>query len=230
MKNRSRTYHKVLICCIFLLLITGCTSEKNKPKYIDPTAHPELVDQSWFTGQPCSAPCWQGLEAGKSFREEALNTARRLNFIGEEEAINPDDSWSHFYCKNPSKEPCISMRFENGVLAEIDLYPNYSVTLDQAVKYLGEPDFFTSIELGELKYSCNLRFIWLQQRFELYTGDEPHGGKLCDQIYRENGKVPKELMNQTVDINSIGRMNEILKKINLPMSGYLIWIWAGFSE
>lgn len=217
-----------LVICLSLIVI-GCSTKKSNPKFVDPTAHPELVDQSWFTDQPCSAPCWQGLEPGKSSRVESLNTARRLSFIGEEEK-KPDDPWSTFYCKNPSKEPCMSMRFENGVLAEIGLYPNYSVTLDEAVRYLGEPDLFTTIYLGELKPRCDFSFLWLRQRIELTTGDEPYGNRLCFNDYRKEDKVPKDLIVNTVYINSTERMDEIIRNINLPMSGYTKWIWTGFSD
>jgi hypothetical protein len=170
------------------------------------------------------------LEPGKSSHDESLNTARRLTFIGKEEKMKPDDSWSHFYCKNPSKEPCMSMRFDKEVLAEVGLYPNYSMTLEQAVKYLGEPDFFTTIFLGELNPRCDFSFLWLKQRIELNTGDELYGSSLCFKDYRKEDKVPNDLIVNTVYINSTERMEEIIKSINLPMSGYMIWNWAGFSE
>jgi hypothetical protein len=146
-KTKSPIYVRVFLPICLLLIANGCSTEKSNPNFVDPTAHPELIDQSWLTGKPCAAPCWQGLEPGKTSRDDALKTVPRLSFLRSKNYINPDDLLISFYCEKPREKVCMKMRYENKVLSELALYPNYSITLDDVVAQLGEPDSFLLSDL-----------------------------------------------------------------------------------
>jgi len=52
-----------------------------------PTLEPTLIDWSILTGLPCAAPCWYGLEVGRSTKSDILATARPLSFIDPRESL-----------------------------------------------------------------------------------------------------------------------------------------------
>jgi hypothetical protein len=59
------------------VMLCGCSGSKG-------TLAPELVDKSPFTGDPCAAPCWHGLEIAKSNESEVVSALKSLSFIDEE--------------------------------------------------------------------------------------------------------------------------------------------------
>jgi hypothetical protein len=103
-KTISRICVYALLTICLSLIIVGCSTEKPNTNLVDPTAHPELVDQSWLTGKPCTLPCWQGLEPGKSSREDLLGTIPYLSFLMSENGIHTFMGKDFIECKQPSEK------------------------------------------------------------------------------------------------------------------------------
>jgi hypothetical protein len=231
-KSKLRICLDVILIVGFYLLIISCSNLNTNRIYVDPTAHPDWIDRSWLTDQPCTAPCWQGLETGKSLRTDALETAHKLSFLGEERTELTDKARVSFLCKYPSDEACASMRFEHGILSDLSLYPNYSITLDQVITQLGSPDsFYYSRRQADVK-GCALTVLWFQRRIGLGFGDTSpvKGDDLCDRIYKEAGKLPKGLEVHTVNFLSSVGLKENIQIAQKPETGYIYMLWSGFSE
>lgn len=127
-KNKLQTYFKKTLIqisvCILLMSCSISNSRENK-KFVNPVEYPNLVDQSWLTiDKSCSAPCWQGLELGKSSQTEALTLFQTFTFVGHGKELDNAPGNFIFPCIMPSEENCLSMRFENGVLSSLRLYLN----------------------------------------------------------------------------------------------------------
>ena len=88
---------KLSICLklIFVIAIAStlfsCKSQGVNLETLDPN----LYDQSWLTGKPCSAPCWYGLEPGISSREDSISKVKQIPFVnGDQEMLPPSNaSW-----------------------------------------------------------------------------------------------------------------------------------------
>lgn len=230
-QNRLREYANALLIISFCFLILSCTAEKPKMEYVDYSARPDLVDQSWLTGKPCTAPCWQGLEPGKSTREEVMKVISKLSFLDTEKDITIYAGQEFLYCKQPPDKTCLGLVFNNNQLSQLGLLLNYSVTLDEVVDKLKKPDFFVISYPGSERMDCLLRVYWLQRRLELTYRSigKPFSGKqdLCHQIQESGGLIPKGVEIEIVSISSPEVFDELTdyfydQNIETP--------WSGFSE
>lgn len=233
-KSKLRTCLNIVLMIGCCLLQVNCSRFNTDRVSVDTTLHPDWVDQSWITSQPCAAPCWHGLETGKSLRAEALETARKLSFLGNEKELEPPYKGRvTFLCKYPPDEVCVSMRFEHGVLSELSLHLNYSITLEQVVSKIGNPDsFYYSRRQADTK-GCALTVLWIQRRIGLGFGDGSivKGDDLCDLIYKKDGKLPGDIEVHDVDFLSIVRLEENVLIVQKPNTGYTYMLWKGlFSE
>jgi hypothetical protein len=141
-----------------------------------PTLEPSLIDSSILTGVPCAAPCWYGLEIGRSTKADILATARGLSFI-DPQAITEEPygyvdpstkakvpaTFIHLDCRQPEGAPCAGLLVVNGVLKEIYLFPPPALTLGQAVAQLGPPDYVRRISRPSSVWLCDVALIWKQR-------------------------------------------------------------------
>jgi hypothetical protein len=205
------------------------------------TPDPALIDRSWLTGSPCTAPCWYGLELTKSTKEEAITATSKLLFVSSDapelvtteywevdgEQYKPEDV-VYYECKSPPELYCVVQFFREGYLYEIDLLPNYEITFSEVVGQLGEPTAFWINRISPEAKGCRVLLVWEdRQMFTEY--DEGILSSifakedLCDVIYNEDYKIPGELSVQSVHIVS----NEILMELS-KHSSYVLW--NGFFE
>lgn len=229
-KNKLLICLKIFFILGFQIILSSCSNMESQ--YVNPTEHPNLVDQSWTEAQSCVVPCWQGLEIGKSLQKDAVAVAKSLSFLGSERVEPTDATWTSFLCKVPPDRVCASMRFEHGILSNLSLYPNYRLTLDDAIEKLGSPDsFYYSRREAEMK-GCSISFLWKKRQMMLVYGDKPisMGDDLCDLIYQNNGKIPKGLMVQQIDYLSLSQMLMIIKTVQEPGTGQNYTLWNGFSK
>jgi hypothetical protein len=194
------------------------------------TLDPNYYDQSWLTGKPCAAPCWYGLETGVSTRQDSINRVEQLPFI-DRSSINITNHLDFGYVdvsfsyKRSQESGAFEMIFKPDILDSIYIYPNYRITFDQAVEKLGAPDGYWLRPISPESGACRLLVVWKNQRIELWKEDGETGGflsqgGLCTEIHDRNGKLPENMMIQTVEIDSPDGIRTIL-----PLSP-----WKGFAK
>ncbi len=228
------------LCLIFLLVCISCSRLSEMTPEQTPTPDPALVDRSWLTGTPCSAPCWYGLEPSKSSMEEAITTTAKLSFISPD-ALEPvttsywDDEAKkylvekvvYYRCKNPSALTCVYQSFREGILNQILLYPNYEITFSEAVEQLGEPTAFTINRTNPEAKGCIVSIVWEERQMFMIFDEgrlsSSYTEDLCDKINKENNKIPGNLSVQSVIIVNSALINELKKQ-----SGYIPW--NGFTN
>jgi len=227
-----------LICVTAIALgLVSCISQSVSPKGANlETLDPNLYDQSWLTGKPCGAPCWYGLEPGISSREDSIKTVQQLPFIGGNGTPPPpkagriDLDFLSFPCKKPlnAYDSCVDLIFNNDVLDNINITPNYQITFEQAIEKLGSPDGFFVMPVDPAGGRCILQVLWKNKGLILLKQDSAQGifsfrEDLCDQIHDNDEKLPKGMF---IDSDSV----IIVSPSTIGILQSDLQPWAGFAK
>ncbi len=200
-----------LIISIIGVFLTGCIG--SKPATIPPsifTPSPEQMDKSPFTGIPCAAPCWHGLEVGKSTEKDVTSILPALTFIDQKSVqIFRRPSMPDYYiklygpgveivtnCINSEKE-CLELTTANDILQKIIVRLNYEIRVEEAIGYLGNPDYIGYDNIGSERVICEVYLVWSESRLVLASRFEGVEGsdaveKYC-YVVRDTGKIPSNL-------------------------------------
>jgi hypothetical protein len=201
-----------------------------------PTLEPSLIDSSILTGLPCAAPCWYGLEIGRSTKSDILATARTLSFIDSKEF--PEDPFYYWdpskradvvatlirlRCRSPERGPCASLVVLNNVLKEIYLSPPPAFTLGQAVVYLGPPDYFEPLARIESTL-CDVALIWKQRGIWIAFRSGSPQKVQCRDVHGSKDVSPNLLVAQII----YGSPDDyIFARASEPGGGLP---WSGFAQ
>lgn len=168
----------IIILTIFVILTYGCTLSDRRSSA---TIVPNFNEMVFLTTDPCSAPCWQGLQMGISTKSEVMKTLSGLKFI-DQEAIRiipqsvPDlnsENWVQgdnivITCMN-RQEPCLRLTIANDKLRDINIVLDPGLTLEEVMDYFGNPDYVGSRKKGGDIIDCRVEMIWLKQKTILYS-------------------------------------------------------------
>jgi hypothetical protein len=201
-KNKNNLYFSLGSIGIFIL---GCTSLTVTPVY---TPLPEQIDKSPFTGVPCEAPCWYGLEVGKSNESEVVAVLPSLTFVDQESIQmyrrpSVPDYYVELYgpgveivgdCVNSNKD-CLALTISNDILQEINVKFNYKIKPTEAINFLDDPDFIGYANFGTERIMCEVYLIWSKKRLVLTSRFEDFDGleKYCN-VVRDEEKIPSSLL------------------------------------
>jgi hypothetical protein len=205
--------------CGFLsigVMLGGCLGSKG-------ILAPELMDKSPFTGNPCAAPCWYGLEIAKSNESEVVSTLKSLSFIDQEtlkikSSTGPDfdpkitvpGKWISADCLQP-RTSCLVVDIAEGRLRDIKSILNYKITFDEVVKDLGNPDKVVRTDYSAEVIACYVRLVWTQKQLVLVSKRFP-GTKGCDysQTAVSTGLVDANLEIAEVDFLPNEEINQMV--------------------
>jgi hypothetical protein len=187
---KSKFY--ILLICI--LVLTGCAHATPLPR----AAIADQIDRSLFTGNPCAAPCWHGLEVGRSSESEVMSTVQKLNYIDQDTVqITRNVSGVQIIasCASPAQE-CLKFDVANDVLTKIVVDLNYDMRVDEAIQHLGDPHYLgVSAANGDI-FACEVYMIWRNSGLVLaspFAANSAEIQKYCD-VVRDTGKVPSSLL------------------------------------
>ncbi len=222
-------YRPVWFGCILFglgVLLSSCSNSVLTPLPAPTvTPSPEQMDKSMFTGTPCTAPCWHGLEVGKSTEKDAIAVLPNLTFIDQKSVqIYRIPSMPDYIVKDsgPGIEidaNCIQPRIEclvlttsNDVLQKIIVKLNYEIRPDETIGYLGNPDYVGYNDLSSERLMCEVYLVWMSRRLVLATRFEDSVGveKYC-YVVRDEGKVPASLQISEARFLSEPELNYQLK-------------------
>ena len=205
--------------CGFLgvgVLLGGCLGSKG-------TVAPELMDKSPFTGNPCAAPCWYGLEIAKSNKSEVVSTLKSLGFVDQETLkiksssgpgfdpkITVPGKWITANCLQP-KTRCLVVDIAEGRLRDIKSVLNYKITFDEVVKDIGNPEKVVRTDYSAEVIACYIRLVWTQKQLVLVSKRFP-GAKGCDysQTAVSTGLVDANLEIAEVDFLPDEEINQMV--------------------
>ena len=217
--------------CILILLVgvlAGCQTASLTPR---PTLEASLMDRSLLTGKPCQAPCWYGLELGKSTRAEVLATLQTLSFADPATIQEIADGYWDLEirknlpatligidCRQPQRQ-CAGLTVSDDVLVGIGLFPNYDLTLREVVDYLGAPDYVRAV-INQDRTTCKIALWWIKRQIELERSVQ-NGQALCEAVKGGN-RLDPNLTIQRIYYDLPQRFSII------PMAG-LDRPWPGFK-
>ncbi len=163
------------IIAMFVLLLTACGASG---------------DHSFDTMHPCAAPCWHGLEPGKSTHAEVLTVLQQLPFVDqksmhETNAVSPNNKNTKeitYNCIYQDKDECrnLSFYFDQEKLTSIFITPAYLLTFGDAVQQLGNPDYVYYYPRGADDLSCSISVKWIKQSVEVAS--DYTDGYLCPAV------------------------------------------------
>ncbi len=219
-------WRHILLMLMGMSLI-GCVNHTPTPVTPIVTLSPEQMDISPFTGIPCAAPCWNGLEVGKSTEKDALEVVSTLKFINQESVqVYRRPSMPDYYIKDygpgieidanciNSEETCLNLTTANDVIQKIVVRLNYEIRPDKAITYLGIPDVIVVAPMGSEIFVCDVDLVWKNNRFVLtstFRADTDLEGvkKYCDVVL-DTGKVPSSLLISEARYLSDVELNALL--------------------
>ena len=202
-----KTKIRIIILSVYLLAgisLFGCGGDIAS---IDP----ELIDKSMFTGVPCAAPCWHGLEIGKSNKSEVLSVLKTLSFVDPETIrIIPtsmpgsdSENWISgermiVNCKK-SGMPCLVLNVVEGRLRDIRSILNYKMTFAEVLEYLGSPDKVGFTVCCPEAMECEIQLVWIEKQIVL-TSTPFLGNKGCD---KSNAAFTTGLVDAGLEIGAV---------------------------
>src|SRR5687768_15252429 len=169
---------RILLITLIEISLFGCISyaPTSIPTPIV-TPSSDQIDKSPFTGIPCAAPCWRGLEVGKSNEKDVVTLLPTLNFIKQDSIQMYQTSMPGIKgtygpgvnvvaeCIN-SSSTCLDLKVVNNVLTRIVIGLNYDITVDKAIEHLGDPDYVGYGILG-VRFVCEVYLVWDNSRLVL---------------------------------------------------------------
>jgi hypothetical protein len=186
-----------IVSSFCIMLLVGCREIASTS-----TPAPDQMDRSPFTGIPCKAPCWYGLEIGKpATEEEVFSVLEGLSFIDTKSiyahkmllcGMDPNDEiWGveiRANCKY-NNELCIRIAVGNNLLISIENKLTYAITLEEVKLYLQEPDYLGYIS-GVVNISCRQIFIWKSKQLVLYSQKYTDAETADDICNKKNQERP----------------------------------------
>ncbi len=202
-----------------------------------PTLEPSFIDSSILTSIPCAAPCWYGLEIGRSTKADILATAQTLSFVDPKGF--PEDPSSYFdrtkgtnvpatlirlNCRQPEGWTCASLLMVNDVLKQIYLSPPPSLNFSEVVTHLGPPEYVKIYPVPGSGVLCNVALIWKQRGIwvAFLTGTPQKTQVRCQDV--RGGKSPSP--NLPIDQIIYESPDDFA---NVPESG-ADFPWSGFAQ
>lgn len=198
MKVNLQTIYHILILSTVGVLLFACGN---------PTLAPDQMDRSTFTGIPCAAPCWYGLVVGRSSEHDVMSTLSTLTFIDQDtvevfRGTRPTLNYEAFApgaeiaarCTQP-KQQCLTLTVANDILTNITVILNYEMRVDEAIRYLGDPDYIGYQDLGAERIICEAYMVWVGKQLVLATA-KFEGRQVetnCDAI-RDTERIRSDLL------------------------------------
>jgi hypothetical protein len=194
---------RVLLFYIFFITACGIAIAK-------PTPTPDQMDKSPFTGIPCAGPCWYGLELGKSNENDVISIIPTLTFIDQNSVIyHRMESMSTYEdlrtfgegeiilanCVN-TEEQCLTIQVVKNILTEVSVVLNYQIKVDEAIKYLGNPNYIGFDRAGGERIACRVYLIWSEKQLVL-TSKIFEGVSAAEKncfIVRETGRISPSIL------------------------------------
>jgi hypothetical protein len=203
------------------------------------------MDKSAFTGIPCAAPCWYGLEIAKSDESEVVSTLKSLGFIDQETLkikstsgpgfdpkMTVPGKWITADCLRP-KTHCLDVDIADGRLRDIKSTLNYKITFEEVLKNIGNPDKVISTNYSAEVIACYIRLVWIQKQLVLVSKRFP-GRKGCSysETAASTGLVDATLEIAEVDFLPNEEINQIInEEINQPIMNYeLVGNYRGINS
>jgi len=181
------------------------------------------MDKSPFTGIPCVAPCWQELKVGESSESEVIAVLSTLSFLKQDTIfVDPVPSL-------PSLEPgiwaagvritasckyqpqCLTLVIVDDILTEIIIHPNYEINAEEAIGYLGDPDYIGYLYLGAEEVWCDVYLVWVDKKLVLSSSFKGirEVENSCRKVH-DTKRIPSSFIITKINYTTIAAIENLL--------------------
>lgn len=157
-----------ILFCLFVVsiavVLAACAPAAN---LLDET---RLNDTSLLSGEPCAAPCWNGIVPGEtSYRDAKILIEDDERFGNIEESEPQEDSSVRGFVFSPSEaqQCCQVMSSDGEVVDSMMLLLAPKMTLDPALEQYGEPEYLFGGESSEDQ--AYMALIWTDVPMVVYA-------------------------------------------------------------
>ncbi len=218
----------ILVMGIFLSACQNSFGNKTPT----PTIDVDLLDKSWLTGDPCSPPCWYGLEPDVSDEQQVLSVLESLPFVNPNSIEESIVGFGDVISEEPYNATAIQaskyygsgirLLIGKGVVKRISFGLDYEITIGEIVDQIGIPDRVQMLPVT-FANSCDVEIYWIEkQLINSYRISGSNWLEKCTLI-EEGSKIDRNTMISTVDIIYRDWMIVMLNPDNAVP-------WPGFVE
>jgi hypothetical protein len=186
-KSGVKTHNRVRLIVFSLLLsnfILSCSIWKTEG----------LMEESFLTGLPCEAPCWQGLEIDKSTKSDIVAKLQELPFVEKRSIKEYGTVWIadqnavaiRFDCASPRRF-CGEFTLSKDRLKRMLFSIGYSLTFGKVVEKLDSPDSVSAGVCQPERPDCTVGLNWPGKG--IFVGTHGYDGDLCDAV-QKGLKIP----------------------------------------
>lgn len=205
----------IILLLIILLVIAGCK----------PTIPSVIMNTS------CLPPCWNGIEPGHTTQEEALSILKSLKEVKQNSikiwSIVKENDCIRWMFVSGSGEKYGDMFINNDLVFGFGFSPeNNGLTLETAIKYLGEPDSIIAIyHQQEIRY-ISVFINYKSKGVVLWTSINPYDSTkqamITNDMHVEGfWYIEPDLYTKLMSSNYIAGINPaILENNTHPWQGY----------
>jgi len=159
-----------------IIFLTACGTNSSSPTPTIVELSPQFIDLSIQSGNPCSPPCWYGIQAGETNYEETIDILNSISFL-ESDSIRERESqyWEPTlgesvdgkllavdYIK-PEEYQALGFLIVEGIVMDFTLYLNFSISFEEVINVVGPPDYVRLFEQRGLFPGCNKQLIWIEK-------------------------------------------------------------------
>ncbi len=150
-----------------VILVSGCMPEA--------TLRSELFldDRSLTSGEPCAAPCWNGITPGETLWSEAIAVVQNDAAFTGFETDNAEGLLQAVWQKAGSNQFCCRLlaEAEDGPVNYVFLALSPGTILDDVLKVHGEPDYVTTFDFTNSESVVQLVYPAVPMVVSVVVGD-----------------------------------------------------------
>lgn len=204
-----------VLIILSLLIFNSCSN------FTEISTDDSFIDKSFINSEPCSPPCWYGLEIDKSTKADVLAILDRLTFVDHEKYreygsvwLNDDNAkeiqFNCTYLKN-----CGGALISNDKLKILWLRVGYDLSLKEAVDRLKAPDFL--VYEFRIQGGCRISLWWVEQGIILETIDNNSIDE-CQSLSLGKGLTPHKMVRLITYYSkeNTGTQGDCCKRIDWP--------------
>lgn len=226
--TNSRPLLFYILFSLQMVILSTCAPPKltNEPVIESPFA-----DRSFITDEPCSAPCWHGLEVDKSTKDEVYAVLYDLDIVDQAsiyETIQPSANYENasfigYDCvyKTRGVNCGVLIVSSDGILRVILHVVAYPLSLQDIIGHLGPPGLLTAYPYSPHGGDCVITLLWEEKGISVEHIDK-ETSLLCDAIREGSSVDPNTLVHS---------LNYVSLDIAIQWKEILTYIpWPGFEN
>ncbi len=157
----------VFLGVALLVLLAGCLPQ--------PSLRSELFldDRSLVSGEPCGAPCWNGITPGETTWSEAVELVQNNAAFSDFESESAEGLMQAIWRKAGTEQYCCRLlaEEETGEVTYVFLAVSPGMIVDEVLRQHGEPTYITTFDFTDAESVVQLIYPEVPMVVSVVVGD-----------------------------------------------------------